>query len=238
MSASEPPPGRFVVLEGADGSGKTAIADILCGDLRSRGGTVVRVSRANPSGRREYASIVAAVAQLFRASDDAGTPLHLLALGAAMQHATMFESQARPAIDGGAYVVADSWWAKTHTRFAVEARRCTDWREPDHQQFAEWMANLLPRIYESSMPGVVTVLIDTPKADRITWYGALRARQVIYDRRGACSQDPAEFGDFTEEIQAQLRVLATRSRWARVENHAGKDLLSVAKEVLAIVGDT
>jgi hypothetical protein len=227
-----------VVLEGADGSGKTAIAAAVCGELRARGQAVVPVSRVNPSGRSAYARVVADIAQIFRASDEAGSPLPLLALGAALQHATMFENQVRPALDDGACVIADSWWTKTRVRFAVEARRCTDWRPEDHQRFDRWLAGLFRYAYAGREAEVVTVLIDTSKEDRVRWYSRLREKQAVYDRRGATTKDPAEFGDFTEEIQQQLRVIATQSRWPLVENRDGKDPLTTAREILAVAAGT
>jgi len=227
-----------VVLEGADGSGKSTIANLVCAELRARGYAVVRVSRVSPFGRTVYADIVAGIAEMFRAADDVGSPLHLLALGAAMQHATMFESQVRPALEDGAHVIADSRWTKTRVRFAVEARRCTDWREADHQQFDDWLANLFLYSYADRESDVVNVLIDSSKRDRANWYSLLRVRQAVYDRHGSCTQDPAEFGDFTDEMQKQLRAIATRLRWAQVRNLDGKDLLTTAREVLAVMADT
>ena len=231
-------PARFVVLEGADGSGKTAIAAAVCAELGARGRAVVPVSRENPSGTAAYARVVADIAEMFRASDEAGSPLPLLALGAALQHATMFESQVRPALDDGACVIADSWWTKTRVRFAVEARRCTNWRAEDHRRFDRWLAGLFRYAYAGREAAVVTALIDTSKEDRVRWYSRLREKQAVYDRRGATTQDPAEFGDFTEEIQQQLRVIATRSQWPLVENRDGKDPLTAAREILAVIGDS
>lgn len=231
-------PARFLVLEGADGSGKTAIAAAVCAELRARGRAVVPVSRVNPSGRAAYARVVADIAEMFRVSDEAGSPLPLLALGAALQHVTMFESQVRPALDDGACVIADSWWAKTRVRFVVEARRCTDWRAEDHQWFDRWLAGLFRYAYAGREAEVVTVLIDTSKEDRVRWYSRLREKQAVYDRRGASTQDPAEFGDFTDEIQQQLRVIAARSQWPQVENRDGKDPLATAREILAVAVGT
>jgi hypothetical protein len=135
-------------------------------------------------------------------------------------------------------VIADSWWAKTRVRFVVEARRCTDWRAEDHQWFDRWLAGLFRYAYAGREAEVVTVLIDTSKEDRVRWYSRLREKQAVYDRRGASTQDPAEFGDFTDEIQQQLRVIAARSQWPQVENRNGKDLLATARETLAVAVGT
>lgn len=226
---------RFVVLEGADGSGKTAVATSLCEELRARGQTAVRVSRVNPPGRATYASVVVGIGKMFRAADEAGTPLHLLALGAAVQHAAIFESQVRPALDDGACAVADSWWTKTRVRFSVEARRCTGWHEAGCQRFDRWLDGLFLFSYDGREADVVNVLIDTAEEDRVSWYRSLRERQAVYDQRGAPTQDPAEFGTFTEEMQQRLRAIASRSRWPRVENRDGKDLLCTAREIFAVV---
>jgi hypothetical protein len=229
---------RFVVLEGADGSGKTAVAAVLCEELRARGETAVRVSRVNPSGRAAYASLVAGIGRMFRAADEVAAPLHLLALGAAVQHTALFESQVRPALDDGAYPVADSWWTKTRARFSVEARRCTGWNEADCQRFDRWLDGLFLFSYDGQEADVVNVLIDTSMEDRISWYRSQRERQAVYDQRGASTHDPAEFGRFTDEMQHRLRTIASRSRWARVENRDGKDLRCTAQEILAVVRGT
>jgi hypothetical protein len=231
-------PPKFVVLEGADGSGKTAVAAVLCDELRAHGEAVVRVSRVNPSGRTVYADVVAGIGQMFQAADEADTPLHLLALGAVLQHATMFESQVRPALDAGAFVVADSWWAKTRVRFSVEARRCTGWREADCQRFDCWLDGLLLFSYCGREADVASVLINTSKDDRVGWYRSLREKQAVYDQCGASTRDPAQFGEFTEEMQQRLRVIASQSRWPCVENRDGKDLLRTARDILAVVRGT
>jgi hypothetical protein len=189
----------------------------------------------NPFGPAAYSSVVADIGQMFRVADEAGVPLHFLALGAAVQHAAIFESQVRPALDGGAYMVADSWWTKTFVRFSVEARRCTGWHEADCRRFDRWLDDLFLFSYDGREPDVVNVLIDSSEEDRVRWYRSLREKQAVYDQRGAPTQDPAEFGRFTEEMQQRLRAIASRSRWPRVENRDRKDLLCTAREILSAV---
>jgi S-adenosyl methyltransferase len=118
------------------------------------------------------------------------------------------------------------------------AAESADWRAEDHQRFDRWLAGLFRYAYAGREAEVVTVLIDTSREDRVRWYSRLRERQAVYDRRGATTQDPAEFGDFTDEIQQQLRVIATRSQWPLVENRGGKDPFTTAREILAVADGT
>jgi len=226
---------KFVVFEGADGSGKSLLADRLCTQLQARGETVARVSRVRPYGLDVYADLVASVSRIFRIADEIDSPLPLLALAAATQHATIFESQVRPALEQGSYVVADSWWAKTQVRFAVEARRCTDWNKSDQHRFDDWLSTLARFSQIGHDDDVVTVLVDSSTQDRIHWYRRLDVRQEIYDRRGRSTTDPTVFGEFTNEIQERLRIIAQESQWQRVENREGKDETTTVEEIIATV---
>ncbi len=226
---------KFVVLEGADGSGKSTLADRFCARLQARGERVARVSRAHPYGLDTYAQLVAHIAGIFRIADEIDSPLPLLALASATQHAAIFESQVRPALEQGAYVLADSWWTKTQVRFAVEARRCTGWSEDELPRFDEWLSALATFSQTSDGDDIVTVLVDSSMQDRIRWYRELDARQEIYDRQGKSTNDPYVFGEFTEDMQERLRAIAADSRWPCVENRDGKPKDQTVEEIHTIV---
>jgi thymidylate kinase len=60
--------GLFVMVKGADGSGKSAAVHHLVTRLQHDGHPVRRIDRDRPSGLPEYANLIKAVATVFRSS--------------------------------------------------------------------------------------------------------------------------------------------------------------------------
>ncbi|MER5638135.1 hypothetical protein ABT095_14400 [Kitasatospora sp. NPDC002227] len=228
--------GLFVVIEAADGSGKTAITDHLVPALAATGRTVHRIDRDRPEGEGPHAQLVRAVNTLFRsdAATDAGW--ELLSLAAAVQYRSILHTQVAPAVAAGTVVIAESWWDKTWIRLGLEAAHHHDRTAQQQDAFAAWQRSLLP-------PGLLperqhlTVLVDTTRGDRTTWYRAAGCPDPYLDRAGALSHDPDGYGRFTEHIAVRLRTLATEQHWPTVANHASRPAATAAAELHRLITD-
>ena len=168
---AERPRGLFVMLEGADGSGKSTIADHLVPALRSAGHTVRRIARSQPTGDPLHADLVRAVDQLFRAPDATAPGWEFLSLAAAAQYHSILYAQVAPRVQDGEVVIAESWWDKTWIRLGLEPETCRRLDMHATRQLRAWQRDLLP---PSPLPHHqhLTILIDTPQPDRVNWYKA------------------------------------------------------------------
>jgi hypothetical protein len=232
MAANQHMNGLFVVVEGADGSGKSAAVDRLVPLLRRDGYRVHRIDRARPDGPPEYANLIRAVDAIFRSAHDLGTNWHLLSLAAAAQYTTIIDGQVAPAVSDGAIVIAESWWNKTWIRLAVEAGIHLDLAPRHLTAFQSWQRALIPppaRAWE------MTVVVNAPEKDRSGWYAANETKEPIYARDGRLSVDPAEFGRFTEQIALGLREAATHHQWPLVHNHHARTPDDVALEIRSFI---
>lgn len=227
-------PGLFVVLEGADGSGKTALTEAVVDTLRRRGHEARATQRNQPLGHGHptYSQFIAAVVRLFRADAADNVPLDLLTLAAAAQYTAILHSQVIPAVADGDIVVADGWWDKVWIRLGIEAQRCLGLNDAERDAFWDWQQSLFP-----SLPGVspLTVLVDTRVEDRIRWQMAAGCPEVVYDLHGRESTDPQVFGDFTALIAGKLSEIAVGDRWPTVRNGSDRGIPEVATDLVELI---
>ncbi|MFD9687355.1 dTMP kinase [Kitasatospora sp. NPDC059088] len=227
-------PGLFTVLEGTDGSGKSAITEQLVAALRAAGHTVRRLDRARPTGETAHAALVRAVNELFRSPTATAAGWEHLSLAAAAQYHSILHAQVVPAVAAGEIVIADSWWDKTWVRLGLEAEIVQHLDEHRRRALQEWQQALLP---PSPLPvhQRLTVLIDTPMRDRIAWYQAAGCPDAVLGRTGVLTRETEEYGEFTERIATGLRELAARHRWPVVANGTHRTAAQAATDLCALI---
>ncbi|MFJ5122397.1 hypothetical protein [Kitasatospora sp. NPDC088548] len=228
--------GLFVVIEAADGSGKTAVTDHLVPLLASTGRTVHRIDRAWSDGDGPHAELVRAVNALFRSEAATAAGWEVLSLAAATQYATILRSQIEPAVRAGDIVIAESWWDKTRARLSLEATIALDLDSEQHRALTAWQSHLLP---PSPLPvdQHLTVLVDAARHDRVAWYRAAGCPDPYLDRTGPDSHDPDGFGHFTEHIADQLRQVAAERAWPTVTNGGHRTVAEAATELHLLITD-
>ncbi|WP_153466764.1 dTMP kinase [Streptomyces kaniharaensis] len=226
--------GLFTVLEGADGSGKSAITEQLVAALHAVGHTVRRLDRARPTGDAPHAALVRAVNELFRSPTATASGWEHLSLAAAAQYHSVLHAQVVPAVAGGEIVIADSWWDKTWVRLGLEAEIVHNLDEHRRRALQERQQALLP---PSPLPARLrlTVLIDTPLRDRIAWYQAAGCPDAVLGRAGVLTRDTEEFGEFTERIATGLRQLASLHGWPVVANGVHRTAAQAATDLCALI---
>jgi energy-coupling factor transporter ATP-binding protein EcfA2 len=234
--AHEQPGGLFVVLEGADGSGKSTLVDHLVPLLHRSGRTVRRINRSSPEGHPAHVSLVRAVDQVFRTAHATPASWELLSLAAAAQYRSILHAQIEPAIKAGEIVIAESWWDKTWIRFGLEAEICLDLSEAQQRALGSWQRRLLP---PGPLPAHwhLTVLVQADQQDRVCWYKAAGCPDSFYDRWGAVSHNPDEYGYFTECIAERLRDVADDRGWPIVANGVHRDAVDVAADLHQAIED-
>ncbi|WP_018545364.1 hypothetical protein [Streptomyces sp. LaPpAH-108] len=230
--AEHPVTGLFVVIEAADGSGKTTIVDHLVPALASTGRAVRRIDRARPDGDRAHADLVRAIDQLFRSDTATDAGWEHLSLAAAVQYRSILHAQVVPALDAGEIVIAESWWEKTRIRLGVEAATHHGWSSEQQHAFAAWQQSLLPPDRQQ-----LTIHIDTTQQDRITWYRADGCPDPYLDHTGCLSRDPDGYGRFTELIATRLREVSTEQHWLTVTNGGSRPAAAAAAEIHHLITD-
>jgi hypothetical protein len=162
-------PGVFVAVEGADGSGKSAVVSELVELLRRDGRHVKRVLRSSPAGPGAYAGLVRGVDGLFRAGREIPVSWELLSLAAAAQYLAIMQSEIGPSVAVGTIVIAESWWNKTWIRLAIEADICRGNGQAERRRFRNWQRGLVPvPLLEGDQQ--FTVVLEATTADRVRWY--------------------------------------------------------------------
>ncbi len=226
--------GLFVVLEGADGCGKSGITDHLVPALQAAGHAVRRIERGRPTGDPAHADLVRAVNRLFRSPQATATGWEHLTLAAAAQYHSILHAQVAPAVAAGQIVIAESWWDKTWVRLGLEAELSQGLDVRRRQQLEAWQRSLLP---PGPLPAHqrLTVLVDTPQQDRVTWYKAAHCPDPVLSRTGVWSHDPDEYGDFTEHIAVRLRHVAAQQGWPAVTNSCRRTPAQVAADLCDLV---
>lgn len=227
--------GLFVVIEGADGSGKTAATQQLLKLLSARGICASRTRRVDPDDRQgPYARLIGAVAGLFEHSGRLGVGFDLLTLAAAAQYTAILYAQVLPALCRGEVIVAENWWAKTWTRLSIEASYHGRLDPERLARLRTWQRSLMP---EPVLPPntQLTILLEAPETDRAAWYLSAGCPEAVYDTDGNSSREPAAFTHLTSEIAKLLRDLAARQHWPIVTNHAGRTPADVAGELSELV---
>ncbi|MEU8729360.1 hypothetical protein AB0C68_08320 [Streptomyces tendae] len=231
MSGDTSRAGLFVVLEGADGSGKSAIAAELARLLEAEGRKVAPVLRDDPPAADSRAGLVRAVGRLFDEAKADGTRISTLSLAAAAQYSALLDSQVEPALDKGVIMIAESWWAKTWARLAIEAvRRGEISGVAAATRFQEWQRTLLPG-REAIAPRHLTILVEAPQADRQAWYEQAGCPSPVYDLSGRTSYAPEVYGRFTQELAETLHGQAARAGWMIVGNDASRSPARGAVEI-------
>ncbi|MFJ5851012.1 dTMP kinase [Streptomyces sp. NPDC092903] len=218
-SARNPDSGVFVVLEGADGSGKSTLTDMVIKNLHQEGLAVRRIHRERSEEHRnaEYATLVAAVRNIFQIGDEAAVPFELLTLASATQYTTIYHSQIAPSVAAGEIVIAESWWDKTWIRLGIEAQLCLKLDDAELCEFWKWQRSLFPPAPYIPTPDL-TVLVDTPERDRVNWYSSANRYEPVFDDNGAVSHDAQEYGRFTSRIAKELRNVAEEKSWPILSN--------------------
>lgn len=227
--------GLFVVIEGADGSGKTAVVDQLVPDLARAGRVVRRIDRGRPDGEAAHADVVRAVDRLFRSEKATDAGWEYLSLAAAVQYRSIVHAQVAPAVAAGEIVVAESWWDKTWIRLGTEAASVCDHSPERQRAFTGWQRTLQP-------PGLppdrqLTVHIDTPERDRVNWYRTAGCPDPYLDHTGTRSRDPAGYGRFTEVIASRLREVAVEQHRPTIRNGRDRTVAEVVAKLHRLITD-
>ncbi|WP_326812463.1 hypothetical protein OIE62_06695 [Streptomyces scopuliridis] len=236
MSDAPAAPGLFTVIEGADGSGKSAATRQLVRDLHEQGRTVVTTERSQPYGQQEYADLVRAVGGVFQSGHTLATSFDLLSLAAATQYTAILHGQVETQVAKGAVVIAESWWDKTWIRLGIEAQLCHQHDRAWLEEFWAWQQTLMPPP-SLPPPQCLTVLVNTPEADRVHWYEAGGRRDPVYDTQGAISHTPADYGHFTSRIATRLTQLAHERGWPTVTNSRERTVQAVTGDLLTLINN-
>jgi thymidylate kinase len=214
-------PARLVAVEGIDGSGKTTVARRLVRALADAGDDAVLVSRETVAdGLDDYrASHLRAIRGLIwdypheARTSELGFAhwRHLLAAWFAAVDHTVVE----PALERGAYVVADSWYFKFVARFAV----------------AVGLPQALDAFAEISEPDIV-LWLDTPPEVCLRRRPELRSTE---SGEWTGEGDGAEgFLSYQSAVRGTYRRLAGARSWTVVASADGTDL-AVASVLGALV---
>jgi hypothetical protein len=227
--------GRFVILEGADGTGKTTLLRAIREAAAARDRDVVVPSRSQPPLDNVYAGLVKEIARFYADGDDQRLPNRLLLIAAATQYQAMYYGQIAPALDRGAVVITDGWWNKTWSRLVVEEEAVLHGRGQElAQSYTAWASGLF--VNEHFDDGrIQTFLVDTPHERRQQWYSAKEDQELVFDRLGRDTRDPADFAWFTEEIQEHLRRMAVEHRWSILLNDGSRSTSELVSQVLNAV---
>ncbi|MFD7027450.1 dTMP kinase [Streptomyces sp. NPDC059917] len=229
----------FVVLEGADGSGKSTLTDSIIEILRQEGRVVRRIHREKSEEHysEEYANLVEAVRNLFRVGDEAAVSFDLLTLASATQYAAIYHSQVSPSLAAGEIVIAESWWDKTWIRLGIEAQLCLKLDDAQLHEFWEWQRPIFPPSPYVPTPDL-TVLVETPESDRVRWYSDANRYEPVFDDSGVVSHDARDYGKFTSRIAKELRVVAEEKRWPIISNGRGQSPHDAARRLMELIGMT
>ena len=230
--------GRFVILEGADGTGKTTLLREIRRAATAAEREVVVPSRSRPAVDDVYAGLVKEIARFYADGDEQRLPNRLLLTAAATQYQAMYHGQVLPALDRGALVLTDGWWNKTWSRLVVEqAAECRGRGTTLDPGYHTWASGLFANEYLAD-DRIRTFLVDTPRELRRQWYSAKPDRECVFDRFGRDSSDPEAFAWFTEEIQDLLRGMAAEHRWPVLVNDGSRPAAELAVQVLDTTKDS
>lgn len=235
MTTSHNHQGLFLVLEGADGSGKSAVATELVTLGRDAGLDIRRVLRGSPRGDEAHASLIRTVGRLFAESDEIGARWDLLSLAAATQCLALLQTEVEDSVLAGGVVIAESWWHKTQVRLAIEASICGYLDPSQELAFSTWQQGLMPSSTKLSQAQQMTVLIDTDLDTRVKWYEAGGCVEPVYDPQGAVTRDPIHFGNFTERIAIGLRRRAQEEGWPTIRNGIERQPVELARELIELI---
>jgi thymidylate kinase len=224
----------FIILEGADGAGKSAVAVATAEALRGHGHTVIALGRNNARGPSELTDLVGQIRTLYGAADRIGLPSALLGLVAATQYRALVEGTLHDLKPGsGVVVIADSWSYKACARLLVESRRGARYTAADCADLDNWLRSLLEFPHERA--DFTTIMIRADAKDRQAWHESSGHRPRVYDAVGAPSMDTEDYVSYTDELQAVLQRYATRYGWPVVVNADGRFDETVA-QVTSLVG--
>ncbi|WP_157880060.1 hypothetical protein [Streptomyces natalensis] len=227
--------GLFLVLEGADGSGKSAVVGELISLAENEGIPMHRILRESPRGHQSYANLIRAVGGLFKDGDELEVQWDLLSLAAAAQYLALLQSEVEEIVLGGGVVVAESWWHKTRVRMAIEASIRQQHNLVQAEKFRNWQRDLMPVSRRLGPHQQMTVLLEADMEDRIHWYQNGGCIEPVYDSQGAVSHDATHFGTFTQQIANELRLNAQAEDWPVVLNSSKDKPVCTAGKVLKLV---
>ncbi|MEV0648340.1 hypothetical protein AB0I28_24055 [Phytomonospora sp. NPDC050363] len=240
----EPGTGLFVVIEGADGSGKSTVVDELTDELGRRGHVARKVDRSHPYGDAPYARFVEAVDGIFRDGDrlfrspaSVGSGYDLLSLAGAAQYVALVYGQVLPIIDTGGIAIAESWWTKTWVRLSLEVARRLTPAADKLADFRRWQSGLIsgPVVPPDRM---LTIVVEADQRDRVKWHEASSSEQRVFDRTGRSTSEAEAFGDFTEEIARGVRDVGRAEGWPSVRNGSDMTPRAVSVELAVLVQQT
>ncbi|WP_329431166.1 hypothetical protein OG339_47345 (plasmid) [Streptosporangium sp. NBC_01495] len=223
-----------MIIEGADGSGKSAVADLAVRTLGEQGRRTRMTRRTAPDGPSHHAALIEAVGALFAAADDLRAGCELLSVAAAAQYAAIVDGQVLPALRRGEVVIADSWWAKTWARLSIEATYLHHLNDAQVHKLRAWQQALLPGAFVPPAHQL-TLLLRAPEDDRVRWYDDAGCRDVVYSPSGTTSYEPTDFGRLTTALDQLLSEVAAQQDWPILVNHHGRLPREVAAEMTALI---
>jgi thymidylate kinase len=229
-----PARGKFVIMEGADGSGKSTLARALVAELNNRGITASLSTRETASEFASFNQAIAAVRNLFFASESSYISFDLLALGAALQYGSILQGTIIPALERGELVVADSWWGKTLVHLWLESDYLQRQQRVIGEVSKEWLLELgKPLDQKLNALGTYVILLDTPVEDRWKWYSGSGAEEWMYAQ---ICRDEKLFLAYSSRMQQTLAEIGGAKGWLPVQYGENRSIEDVTSEVIDLIG--
>ena len=119
--------GRFVVLEGIDGAGKSTLSKSVLHVVRSRGYSCQIVNKHNQRVRTEGSEVLQALQRCLLSpttaeQDVASVPKAVWLMASAAWFTVLSHQVIQPMLEQGVWVIADSWIFRRIARFSYEGR--------------------------------------------------------------------------------------------------------------------
>lgn len=226
---------KFIILEGVDGSGKSAIANDIKLKLQKVGRKVSIANRSQLSENSVFNDVVKSIINLFEHCETEYVPFDMLLTAAALQNCCIFHSQIEPKLAKNSVVIVDSWWSKTSIHLQLEAQ--------NKEQSSKLSELLSPKLLECLDLLVVSryeeiskhiILIEASAEDRWLWYSSSNRKEWL---NGEYCSDKNTYLNYTEKMQNRLRLIAEQKKWPVVRNGNCEGISSVSEKILHYVDE-
>ncbi len=150
--------GKFIVLDGPDGCGKSTQVQLLVEALEQRG--IGTISLRDPGGTH----IGEQIRQILLCNDNQAMSVRCEALLYMASRAQLYEESIQPVLAAGKCVLCDRWLSSTYAYQAVAGKIGV-----------EWLEQLVAASLERSWPDL-TIIIDVPSEIGLQRVGPARDR--------------------------------------------------------------